>query len=149
LLKDKDFTAMLESAREAGLKLVAVDNKAVHRDSHMAKSIGNILDADPNSKVVFWVGKHHLERTYQYDRVAVEYLREKYKVATVADSSPDRRFRGMPGSAHVIARDLSAPVIVATGDAPNLGKLPSNGTIKPFSLWDHVLIYPAPPATKL
>jgi hypothetical protein len=142
LLKYKDFTAILESARSSGLKIVAADTNAGHRDSHMAKTISGILEADPNSKVVFWVGRHHLASSYSYDTLAVQYLRKKYDVATVTDSIQDKRFRGMPGSAFLAASDLQAPVIVRTADAPNLAKLPSSGTSKNHGLWDYVLIHP-------
>lgn len=148
-VNNQDYRTMLEAAREAGLKVVAVDTKTGHRDTHMAKKIGEILDANPDNKVVFWVGSHHLVRKYAYDTLAVELLRKKYTVPTVVDSIQDRRYMGMPGPAFVAASDLTAPVIVPTALAPTLANLPRNGTINPHGLYDYVLIHPDPKNARL
>lgn len=136
------YEQLLISAREAGLKLVAVDVNphVADRDTHMAQQIGKVLDADPNSKVVWWVGSNHLGKEFKYDYTATELLRPKYSIAGVRDVIHDRR----PGYSAPLAsatKDLTAPRLVRTADAANIAGFPYN-SYATYGKFDYILVHP-------
>lgn len=57
------YLQILRSARDAGLRLHAVDTRSdsANRDRSMANAIENIFDANPTAKVVFLAGWTHVE----------------------------------------------------------------------------------------
>src|SRR5262249_23082942 len=141
LLNSDDYIAMLNSAREAGLKLVAVDKDSKGsgqlRDAHMSRMIGEILD-DPNAKVVFWAGATHLQNNGDQ---AVAMLKENYKVASVVPEYPY-----LNGTLARLTPDLTQPVAVPLGKAHDVARLPTTPndyTETHYGNWDDVLIFPA------
>jgi len=147
LLRDDDYVAMLEAARRAGLKLVAVDNRpyrtvdgkpgalAEHRatarasdeqkrlygDDYMAAAIAGILDADTSAKVVFWVGAMHLIdcRGELPCYSAATLLREKYRICTVQNQA-----RCHSGSTLVrLTENINQPVAISMSRASRTSQL--------------------------
>lgn len=166
LLRDADFMKMLEAARTNGLKIVSVDRDGryqegtenpdrpqsgdnepyVDRDKLMSENIGQILDADPKNKVVFFVGSAHLDRNDpSRHQSAADNLRAKYDTATIKPIYEN--FRGLPiYPLPEITDGLKGPVAVNTSQAKTLGSLPEskfNDLIPRFEKdWDYVIAYP-------
>jgi hypothetical protein len=148
LLQDKDYVDMLEEARKSGLKLVAVDTHAsgADRDKHMADSISKVLEADPKSKVVFWVGSQHLkDPPGDAHPSAAELLRKKYDTSTVISRLP--LFDDI-SAVHRVAEGLKDAVAIKTKDAKTLGTLDtfkksSSLDGETYGEWDTVVVYPS------
>lgn len=157
-LQRGDIRELLKSAREAGLKLIAVDdavsiNVGIYnavfgqgRDRAMAAAITNVLRQDPKNKVVYWVGALHAQISVDkrdHER-ACQLLREQgIKVSSVlskekkvADNNP--LFK--------ITEEVKVPTLVPMAKARALSKLPELKSIYPgvqnFNSWDAVIIYP-------
>lgn len=146
LLRDDDYLAMLEAARKAGLKLVAVDAKDdLDRDKEMAAGIGKILDADAKAKVVFWVGAGHLDDPPGDGThlSAAEHLKKKYDTTTVKAELPD--FADI-SAAQRVGVGLKDSVAIDTKSAGNLGKLdtfrPGSTGSRSYGHWDQIIIFP-------
>jgi len=155
-LRDPDFISLLNNAREAGLRIVAVDDHSdenrrdgttrVTRDQHMANNISDILKENSNNKVVFWVGSGHLTRISDANvnrehRSASEILRDRYSVATVVPNID----RLDASTLTQMTPDLTRPTLVRTGDAPHLSRLRSSALEIPKDWYgdvDYVLLYP-------
>jgi hypothetical protein len=164
LIQTQDYLNLLQAARDNGIKIVAVDRSdqpadsgqpkpsnaqtepLLTRDQTMAGNIGKILDQDPANKVVFFVGARHLNRSnIPGSRLAADYLRDRYDIATI---KPDyANFRGeviYPLSE--ITAGIKEPVAVSTERAKILGSLPNtkfNEEDKEYLRdWDFVFIYP-------
>lgn len=139
-MKQESFVKLLTAAREAGLKIVAVDNRDNEkgRDPHMAKAISAILEADPKNKVIFWVGNLHLTNaeTDPEWQVASQLLKKKYDMASFFSVSG-------AGTSTVgrLTEEVSAPRVVSTKDAPKLAAVDflAGNTL---GCWDNVLIIP-------
>lgn len=143
----EEYVAMMLAARDAGLKVVGVDNRKAnngygpgneHRDEGMAEDIGGILSGDPKAKVVFVVGSNHLNSDGTKTSAA-EILKDKFgkdQVVTTVASDNGRRLQDL-------TENLNRPVAVRTQDAPELAKLPlSPGDSQKYGQWDIVIAYP-------
>jgi len=167
LLADDEFLDILESARHAGIKLVAADNRPEQRrdaaghtiaaepalvdqprelvwDEHMAFAIGQILDSDPAAKVVFWVGNMHLLDHRGQGRLitAARLLRQRFKLCTVMGA--DRAYTSC--SLVRLTKNLRRAVAVSTSKAEQIKQFcrgtPAGPVCEPFGCWDYVFIYP-------
>lgn len=161
LLRDDEYIQMLQAARAAGLKIVAVDANQQYnegdrndgprrgddrpyqdRDRIMADNIDAILRENPNNKVVFWVGSLHLQNRENppgQHRTAAEILKQKYSVATIVPITDWDRGIGLYPLGEITA-DIDRPAAVATRDTPNLAGLKQHDI--PNSSYDYVFIYP-------
>lgn len=146
LLRDDCYFELLKAARQAGLKLVAADTRSRRwRDRHMADTIGAVLDADPQARVVFWVGGGHLldRRGDRPVSTAAVLLREKYSVCTIKAQT----FWNESGTLGPLTRKLCKPVAVRTEPAGVIGGLQDSFPFddeyfERYRYWDYVFIYP-------
>lgn len=144
----EEYVAMILAARDAGLKVVGVDNRKVnngfgpgneHRDEGMADDIAGILSGDPEAKVVFVVGSSHLVSDGTKTSAA-EILKDKFgndQVVTTLPSDNGRRLQ-------TLTENLDRPVAVQTQDSPELAKLPLTSVedSHQYGQWDIVIAYP-------
>lgn len=148
LLQDSEFVKMLNAARDAGMKIVAVDDHtdSGKRDQAMAKNIEKVLDQNPDNKVVFWVGAAHLQRISDPAvnpdiKVASQILEQKYKTATVVPN-----IGTFDGSTLANATpDLTRPALLPISRMPNTSNLRSDALDIPKSWYrdsDFVIVYP-------
>lgn len=146
-----DFRELVTKARTAGLKVVPVDlprpwdGKWSQRDPHMAKLTGDILDSDPGSKVVLWLGAMHLvnmdgKARDQYT-TAGTILKDRYpgQIATMEHVRIADRLLGL-------TTDLEKPTSVRTRGTA-VGSLKESAYIQekgqlPHDGWDYAVIYP-------
>lgn len=123
LLRDDDFEKILKAAKDAGLKIVCVDTDGEDRDQYMADRIGEILDADKNNKVVYWVGSAHLSSVFKdhpNGKSCADYLRQqKYSVATVGSDWDYKSFSPIVA----LTSDLKKPVAIAPGETKRIKDL--------------------------
>lgn len=163
-LRSDDFIKILKAARDAGLKITAVDanekydeengitlpanatnrHYPLNRDREMADNIADILKS-PDNKVIFWVGNAHLQR--QIDsaqrRSTADYLRENFSVATVRPIIASER-----GINYFPLAELTAPinqaVLVPTNSTRHLQEMPWTRSSIPVhgKSWDYILIHP-------
>gem|GEM_PF-3575038 len=138
LLNDRSYLQLLSSARDSGLKLVGVDSQS--RDVTMSKMISDILEADPQNKVVFWVGANHLGTEPVFGQTAFAMLSKKYGFATVGYAMDDNRL-GYTSRLSYVAHDLVSPALVSTAEAKNIARLPASAT-GTYGNWQYVLIHP-------
>lgn len=67
-MQSSEYLDILRAARESGLKIVAIDNKSVRdRDGYMAQGVRDIVESDPNAKVIVWIGSNHVSDQYRAD----------------------------------------------------------------------------------
>ncbi len=140
-LIDTDYFLMLRNARDSGLKLVAADSyKSMsgiwhgNRDVSMADNISAILDSDPNTKVVFWTGAGHLERS---GNTAAEYLARRFPIFTVHNMDT---VLGM-NPLSTITQDISSTAAVRTSIMPIVSQLGAGTGKDTYGLWDAVLLH--------
>lgn len=153
-LQRKDLLQVLNSAREAGLKLVAVDDAesinaifGSSRDKAMAANIANILKFDPESKIVYWVGSMHAEVAADrrdHERACQLIRGQGYKVSSVVPKEKKADFDNNP--LFKITGEISKPTLVPMSKAKSFSRLPELKSLYPavqnFNAWDAVLIYP-------
>lgn len=163
-LRSNDFINILKAARDAGLKITAVDanerydeengikppadavnrHYPLNRDREMADNIADILRT-PENKVIFWVGNAHLQRQLDTTqrRSTADYLRENFSVATVRPIIASER-----GINYFPLAELTAPinqaVLVPTNSTRRLGEMPWTRSSLPVhgKSWDYILIHP-------
>lgn len=155
-LQTESYAKMIAEAKKAGLKVVGVDNgtgdvdntAAQERDNHMARKIDDILKADKNNKVVFWVGAMHGATTKdQGPKSAADLLREKnHSVSTVMEQSR--------------ATDMDSLTFYSRGMEKPMGldfkKMPKTSEEEvtriggyrlqyKYKNWDSAIVFPEPP----
>jgi len=94
--RDPAFEAMLQEAHKQGLKVVRVDTNSIpegeirddYRNQCMAANVSQILDGDPDSKVIFWAGAAHTEVNPE-GTSAGSLLKQRYPVCTVDGANID------------------------------------------------------------
>ncbi len=150
----ENYISLLHAARSAGLKVTCVDARPgePRRDQHMAERIGEILDANANNKVVFWVGSLHLRRPVsdhpsarRYGVSAAELLAKRFTISTVVEVTEECHRHG-PGfhPISILATHQREPIGLTMQRTPLLQQLPvfraSFGTT--YGDWDIVIAYP-------
>ncbi|MCA9804583.1 MAG: hypothetical protein KC777_21580 [Cyanobacteria bacterium HKST-UBA02] len=147
----RDFRELVTEARKAGLKVVPVDlprpwdGKWSQRDPHMARLVGDILDSDPNNKVVLWLGAMHVAnvegKAHDQYTTAGTVLKDRYpgQVATMEHVRTSERLLGL-------TTDLEKPTSVRTRGTA-VGRLKESAYIQedgqlPHDGWDYSVIYP-------
>ncbi len=145
----RQYQAILGAAREAGLKVVAVDKRGeAYRDNHMAAKISGILDSDPKNKVIFWVGAAHLECNNPHDKqpTAAALLKRKYSVCTIR--ALNEMVAGTPDSLESLTGELTKPVAISMRQASKISTLTDvvdpeyPFLVKRYGYWDQLIIYP-------
>ncbi len=156
LLRDDDFMGILDEARKAELKIVCVDARHrddrfsgsyVNRDKHMADGINDILDADENNKVVFWVGSLHLSRKYgdhKTAKSAADYIKEKHSMATVLGETDSSSFSPLI----TLTQELKQSVSLNMKDASKVADTRESYLKDPtfnirYQHWDNVIVFPS------
>ncbi len=86
---NEDFIEILNAAKNAGIKLVAVDTSSAEtdlikrtqeRNDFMTNEIAGIVESDKTAHVLFYVGAHHLENSINdKGSSAAQQLRERGK----------------------------------------------------------------------
>lgn len=157
--ESKDLLAVLDSARKAGLKLVAVDDAdsinagalsaifGSKRDKAIATNIAKILAESPQNKITFWAGAIHTQVAVDKrdNERACEILREKgLGVVSVLPKAYDSMSDEDPCRTFVTG--LQKPTLLPMRKAKDFSKLPELRTIYPsvqnFNAWDAVIFYP-------
>lgn len=151
-----DYVAMLRSAREGGLKLVAIDTKGrtafdSEGDRAMAERIGQILESDPANKVLFWVGNQHLHQDDGQGRLkdyksAAEFLREskwKDEMITVLEERQEDHDSALAR----VAGDRREAIAIPTDRAAQLGELNRSASgeallTSRYKYWDLIILHP-------
>ncbi len=158
-LKSPDLINVLTAAREVGLKLVAVDDAnninvgpyngvfGTGRDKAMAASIANILNSDPKTKFVYWVGATHAEVTVDqrdHERACQILRKQRYGVCSVLPK--EKQLDSDNNPLFALTGDVKQPTLVPMSKARTLSRLPELKTLFPstqnFGAWDAVIIYP-------
>ncbi len=158
-LQSPDLMNVLTAAREAGLKIVAVDDAnsinvgpyngvfGTGRDNTMAANIANILTSDPKSKFVYWVGAIHAEVAVDkrdHERASQILRKQGFDVCSVLpkEKQPGRDNNPL----FALIDDVKQPTLVPMNKARTLSRLPELKTLFPitqnFGAWDAVIIYP-------
>lgn len=151
---------LLKAAKEAGLKVIAIDQNErttsknllqddsfkLTRDQFMAQKIDGILQSDEKNKVVFYGGGLHVvnaERSGdkgEEERV-FDILRKKYNVTTIFDQTSAHR-----QAVSILTYDIAKPVAVPTAKAAKLAQLeanpPGSSWNMKYSNFDYIFIYP-------
>ncbi len=152
---DKDYIAVLKAARDAGIKLVAVDAEDndvgnPDREKAMADSIQKILKADEQNKVILIAGMLHvIDGVDMKDNPRAGALLRKAGCSTVIFGS-DMAFGRPPTTLYPFACGVTKPVAVPTKG--ELGKHPLiavKGAPYPLSGFDQMLIFPPPPGIEM
>ncbi|MGD9681130.1 MAG: hypothetical protein AB7W16_08100 [Candidatus Obscuribacterales bacterium] len=151
VLTNPVYMDTLRAARDAGLKLVAVDmphgqnETRPERDPYMAHKIDEVLSQSPDNKVVFLVGERHIDDFTPPDgtpqkqpHTAVEYLRDKYDVASVGYQRTGDIETGL-GRAF---SDLATPAAVSTSRAETIAGYKQYQHSYPYSYYDYEIFYP-------
>lgn len=155
-LRTQSYVKMMDEAKKAGLKVVGVDNgtgdvdnnAAQERDNHMARKIDDILKADKNNKVVFWVGAMHGATTKeQGPKSAADLLREKHhSVSAVMEQSRATETDALTfysrGMEKPMGLDFKKTPKIADEEVVRIG-----GTRLQYKYknWDSAIIFPEPP----
>ncbi|MBX9878782.1 MAG: hypothetical protein K2Y22_10030 [Candidatus Obscuribacterales bacterium] len=158
LLERENMRDLMNSAVDAGLKLVAVDdadsiNVGVYnaifgtgRDRAMAAHIAHVLDENPKNKVVYWTGSMHAQVSVDqrdHDRASQLLRSQGFKVSSVL---PKEKNEGDSNPLYNITNEVKVPTLVPMSKAKSLAKLPELKSIYPgvqnFDAWDAVIIYP-------
>jgi hypothetical protein len=162
------YINMLKAARDAHLKLVAVDSDAVYTEPHtsrdingllrnfdpdtadryeqiwrirnstMASDIENILDTDPKAKVVFWVGATHLE---DFSRLGKGQPTSAAELIHEQYSMPTVVPQDAWRRIGGAAHRLKKPEVVSTSEAPVLGSL-KESEFEPTKRFDYLVFFP-------
>lgn len=118
------------------------------RNQQMANAISEILEQNPNNRVIFLVGANHLNRTPGGAFSVSDLLRNRYSMATVLpvyDEQRDRRYEGPHPLADITA-GINRPIAVPTALATNLGSLVDGRDRRGNSFftrdWDYAFIFP-------
>jgi len=165
MLQDQPYINLLNAAKESGIKIIAVDRRDGHendndaskkqilqengesRDQIMAGNIKKILEQDPSSKVVFWVGSFHLNRmeAKSEQKTAADILRDNTSVITVDplyDLLRGESFHALPE----LTAGLKQSVAISTSQAADVGAMPygtAADTSEPYDRdWDYIIAYP-------
>lgn len=159
IMRNPEDLAVFQAARQAGLRIAAVDanensdgNMPSGRDRNvvMANLMTNILNENPNNRIVFWAGSSHLYRTDGAPFSAIDHLRDRFSTSTVVPVYDQQR-GGANRELHAlsdITTSLTRPVVVSTRDASTLGGLTDfttrRGELVLMRYWDNVVIFPRP-----
>ena len=141
-LRSPKVIALIQAARDAGLKVVPIDTKEEgyfredmqKRDDHMAAQIRTILDQSSSNKVVFFGGGLHTERRTDGMKSAADLLRaSNIPIVTVNE-----------GNAQEDIKDhISAPLAVQTVQTTEVANrsMRSIDDVK-YGAWDIIVVYP-------
>jgi hypothetical protein len=157
LLNSDDYFALLKSARDAGLKLVAVDkqrgpsadatagqpippavNESAGRDQFMTDKLEHILKS-PDSKVVLWVGLMHAADPAGFAGTVDELLKTRYKTASITTEIP-----GDDTTLLKLSAGATEAIAVPTHKTKKIAELPSDGSFLPnhYRDWDCAIVFP-------
>lgn len=172
-----DLLKLWTAARDNGIKLVPMDNSHLFvddkvrdryeasREKDMAKHVINVLNENPQNKMLVWIGNQHLADTrghYKHTMFAEELnktLKQRNKgetLATVFTATTNTDMEDF--SPTPFAQRVKEPVLVPTknaGKANDLGVMDMFADPKtdpknmfPMSVYDHVAFFPKNRKTK-
>jgi hypothetical protein len=166
--RNPGYINILKAARDAHLKLVAVDSDSEYqvphtsrdangmlrdlnpeaaarfeeiwriRNSTMAVDIENILDTDPKAKVVFWVGATHLN---DFVRLGKGHPTSAAELIHERYSMPTIATEESWTRIGRAVHGLDRPKAVSTSDAPVLGSL-KDAEFDPTKRFDYLVFFP-------
>lgn len=153
-----NWLSMIKEAHDAGIKIVPVDDMeplgqaerakgisekvATHRDEHMAGEISKILNADKNSKVVFWAGSNHIGTHLEgSNKTAADLLKEEFgsKGGVVTFGSNLESQSKAPAIEDLLPAGMQKAVSIDMSQSKALRDAPGTTTNR----FDHAILYPA------
>lgn len=143
-----DYMPILAAAREAGLKVVAIDNKKAEvRNKVMAQGVEQIVRSDPDAKVVVWLGSKHVGDHYYADGKLHPYS----SVTTHLKNSETIRggvvsVGGVFGDFHSLHRiaPVNTPTLIPTKGSPLEKVVDGRPDVVNFEggSFDYIILYP-------